>query len=165
MSAPTEFSEADLATYSHVTLGGLADSLSFTVEGGSYDRVIAAALLEYGVETVDEIEGLRQVAHLLACIRYHLWNYVAHVTVGKFDLSDAGSSLSLSQIHTHARACAKDELAEVQRTRSDLEYYTGETASGDTVLAIRVYDVSRDDDPLEAYEEYEDDADGVEYSE
>ena len=143
MPAKTAYTEAELKAYAHAALGGLSASLGWSVGAGSYDQLIGDALIEYGVTSVDDISGVKQVRLLLACVRYALWTQVANVTVGNFALSDSGTSLSLNQINQQARAAADIAQKEVTRFRDDLERSLN--GSG-----IRIYNVVRTDDPYEA---------------
>ncbi len=150
MPAPTTITESALRAYAHAELGDLASQLSFTIEGGSYDPVVNAALADYGVEDPAGITGVSEVALLLACTRYALWRYVTSLTNSRFNLGADGASLSLAQINEHARASAKQAKEERDELRSRVA-----AASGGGVL--QAYDVTRSDDPYadaEAIDEF-----------
>ena len=147
MTIVTTMTEAELKSYAHRALGPMAAMLGFTIDGGSYDQVMADALLEYGVTDADEIEGITEVRLGYACMRLELWRYLTDYTSTRFNLSDAGTSLSLEQIHNHARKNMESAQARVDRLRADLAIETAE-ASDEEVFAVT--DVTRADDPYEA---------------
>lgn len=146
MPAPTTQTEAGLATYCHLQMGGFATLLSYTVDGGSYQPVIDAALAEYGVEEITEVSGLYAVRLLHACARLCLWRQVTQVSNVQFGISDAGSTVDLQQLNDHARASCKEAIEDVKRARSDLAYQVA-LAAGDTVA--RQYRIHRDEDPYQ----------------
>lgn len=140
MPAPTTITESTLWAYAHAELGDLAPQLSFTIEAGSYEPVVNAALADYGAEEPGGITGVSEVALLLACTRYALWRHVTSLTNSRFNISADGASLSLAQINEHARASAKQAKEERDELRSRVS-----AARGGGVL--QAYDVTRSDDP------------------
>ena len=139
MAVATTHTQVSLEAYAARLLGPLAAVLGIT----SNTDVVNEALLEYGVTDATEISGVAETKLILACVAYRQWEYVTQITNGKFDLTDSGTDLSLSQINEQARASAKYALELVSRYRDEL---AAAAAEADGVGAIRIYTVTRDDD-------------------
>lgn len=141
MAAPKTINEYDMALHAHREMGGLAEHLDYSVEGGSYSAVVNAALADYGVAETSGVKGVAAVALMLACTRYALWRQVTSHTNIRFNISSAGDSLSLSQINDHARASMAQAKEERNELRSRLLHEQG---GGGVVGSCAV---TRADDP------------------
>lgn len=95
MPVPTSYTESTFKTYLHTTLGGIADVLSLTVAGGSYDEVINDVLIaldEDDITTIADIRGLRATG------RYYVWKKAADVAATIYDFSVDKRSFKRHQI-------------------------------------------------------------------
>ena len=62
MAAPKTINEYDMALHAHREMGGFAEHLDYSVEGGSYSAVVNAALADYGVAETSGVKGVAAVA-------------------------------------------------------------------------------------------------------
>jgi len=138
MAPKTSYTEAELRTYAETVLGPLAAALAIT----DFTDIVNEAIGEYGVDDVADIEGLTESKLLLACVRYKLWVFVADITVGKFTISDSGTSLNLAEIH-------KQAVARADAAQADVGRYQSELAQESVTTSVQFYDVTRADDEYE----------------
>ncbi|MCA9936192.1 MAG: hypothetical protein H6662_15605 [Ardenticatenaceae bacterium] len=135
MTVPSAYSEATLKTYLHGILsrGGIAATLDWQIEAGSYDEIITDTLLAYGV---DDIAEATDVAKLRALARLALWEAVETAVPLEINYTADGATFNREAIFQHVQTM-------LQRARLDAFAYTDD-------YQVDVLGVQRDYDPYDA---------------
>ncbi len=102
MAIPASYTETTLKAYMHSTLGPVASTLGWSVDGSSYDEAADEAIAAYGVDDVTGIMGRDNIRKLRALARREAWRAVMQATTSHYDLNTDGASRNRSQIHAQA---------------------------------------------------------------
>jgi hypothetical protein len=102
MAAPAAYSEATLKGLMHAMLGAVADSLGWSVAGGSYDEALNETLLAYGTDDVATVVGRENLLELRALARREVWRAVMAETSGDYDFQDEAGRNNRSQVFAMA---------------------------------------------------------------
>lgn len=136
MAAATTITESEARTYADATLGTFADFLGWTVALGSYNEIVNDAVGEYGETLITAVSGVKQTQLMKACVRYVLWRTVTQVSNDKFNISQTGTGLSLSQVNDHARASMQFALDEMARLRLDVASDEADLDPGEQAISV-----------------------------
>lgn len=138
MAVPTVYTEAELKAYVHGELGPVAEALTWTVAGGSYDEVVNDALLAYGNTDISEITGAENVEKLRRFAMLVAWRRVLTWTAIRVDFAADGTSVSCSQLHDMAKGM--------------VERYESITAVDSIDYTIGVQRIDRPHNPYASFE-------------
>lgn len=134
MSAPTSYTEDELATYMVNITGDAATALGISVLDFGAEPV-DEALVRYGVS---DIASATDIKKLRALARIAAWEYLAANSAGKYNFSADGGSYSRGSLHNHCVINLNHALADALPYMT--EYY------------VEVVDVDHKNDPYEYYE-------------
>lgn len=113
MPLPTSYTEADLATLMHTTLGATATALGYAApSGGStgvYAEAVYDALIAYGVS---DIASATDVPKIRAAAAVAAWRKATNDATAKIQFGGDGQSFADQQVYDHAvRQMAAAEVA------------------------------------------------------
>jgi hypothetical protein len=132
VAPPTSYTEAGLKAYMHAQLGPVADDLSWSVAGGSYDEAITDTLLTYGE---NDIALALDMVKLRALAMVAAWRQAQQAAAGLITFSAFGDRYELGTVQ--ARISASLATAEAR------------AAVYDSAQAVQVTSVTYRDDPFD----------------
>lgn len=100
MPIPTAYTEGELATYMHATLGELATWLGLLPNTTSYEQQITDSLIAYGVS---DIGSAADIAKLRAVAKREAWRMAMERTAIAYNISADDQRFDREKIHEHCK--------------------------------------------------------------